>query len=162
MRTVAIETLVPATEAGAVFARICDFECYADHTDAVREVRVTTSADGALDSDWSVNFRNGVLCWSERDHIDHAARTITFTQLDGDFETFEGDWAVEPAGADVTVRFTARFDLGMPSLAAIVDPIAEQALRDNLHAILRGLLGDEVVFLDGGCETVAANAGRKP
>jgi len=155
MRTVVIETLVPAADAGTVFARICDFERYAEHTDAVREVTVSTRSDGVLDSVWSVNFRNGVLCWSERDHIDHAARTIAFTQLDGDFETFEGEWVIETAGADVTVRFAARFDLGMPSLAAIIDPIAEQALRDNLHAILRGLLGEEVVFLDGGYEAVA-------
>jgi ribosome-associated toxin RatA of RatAB toxin-antitoxin module len=158
MRTVVIEALVPAADAATVFTRICDFERYPEHTDAVREVTVTASADGMLDSEWSVNFRNGVLCWSERDHIDHAERTIAFTQLDGDFETFEGEWAVEPAGADVTVRFTARFDLGMPSLAAIIDPIAEQALQDNLHAILRGLLGEEVVFLDGGYEAVAANS----
>jgi ribosome-associated toxin RatA of RatAB toxin-antitoxin module len=166
MRTVVIETLVPAADAGAVFARICDFERYAEHTDAVREVHVTARADGLLDSEWSVNFRNGVLCWSERDHIDHAARTIAFTQLDGDFETFDGEWAIEPAGADVSVRFSARFDLGMPSLAPIIDPIAEQALQDNLHSILRGLLGAEVVFLDGdGCETsaaTAANTRRRP
>lgn len=169
MRTVVIETLVPAADAGTVFARICDFEGYAEHTDAVREVTVTSSADGLLDSEWSVNFRNGVMCWSERDHIDHDAQTITFTQLDGDFETFEGEWAVETTGADVTVRFAARFDLGIPSLAAIIDPIAEQALRDNLHAILRGLLGEDVVFLDGGgeadvagdSEAAAANARRR-
>jgi ribosome-associated toxin RatA of RatAB toxin-antitoxin module len=162
MRTVLIETLVPGADADAVFARICDFESYADHTDAVREVIVTARADGALDSEWSVNFRSGVLCWSERDHIDHTARTIVFTQLDGDFEVFEGEWAVEAAHADATVRFTARFDLGMPSLAAIIDPIAEQALQDNMHAILRGLLGDGVVFLDDSCESVASSIGRQP
>lgn len=159
MPTVVIEILVPSADADAVFDRICDFERYAEYTDSVREVTVSTRADGALDSEWSVNFRNGVLCWSERDHIDRSERTIAFTQLDGDFETFEGEWAIETAGADVTVRFTARFDLGMPTLAAIIDPIAEQALRDNLHAILRGLLGEEVVFLDGGGEAEAAVGG---
>jgi hypothetical protein len=46
----------------------------------------------------------------------------------------------------VEVEFTAVFDLGMASLAAILDPIAEQALRDSIELILRGLLGEQVSF----------------
>jgi ribosome-associated toxin RatA of RatAB toxin-antitoxin module len=166
MRTVTIETLVPAgtatVDADAVFDRISDFTRYAEYTDAVRGVTVTSRDDGAMDSQWSVNFRNGVLCWSERDWIDPANRAITFTQLDGDFERFEGSWAVAPAGPDVTVRFTASFDLGMPSLAAIIDPIAERTLQDNMHAILRGLLGPDIVFLDASCEAIGASSGGRP
>lgn len=162
MRTVTIATLVPAetaADADAVFGRISDFTRYAEYTDAVRSVTVTSRADGALDSAWSVNFRNGVLCWSERDWIDPARRAITFTQLDGDFERFEGTWSVEPAAGGVMVRFTAGFDLGMPTLAAIIDPIAERALRDNLHAILRGLLGDRIVFVDADGDERAVPVG---
>jgi ribosome-associated toxin RatA of RatAB toxin-antitoxin module len=151
MRTVVIETVVPGARGNAdadeVFAKVKDFSQYPKYTDAVREVSITTRQDGAVDSQWSVNFRNGVLCWSERDWIDDAARGIAFTQLDGDFERFEGTWQVDPTPTDVTVRFTADFDLGMPSLAAIIDPIAERALRDNMHAILRGLLGPDIEFL---------------
>jgi ribosome-associated toxin RatA of RatAB toxin-antitoxin module len=151
MRNVVIETVVPAAhgeaDADEVFAKIKDFGQYPKYTDAVREVVITTRADGAVDSQWSVNFRNGVLCWSERDWIDDATRGIKFTQLEGDFERFEGTWQVDAEAADVTVRFTADFDLGMPSLAAIIDPIAERALRDNMQAILRGLLGEDLVFL---------------
>ena len=166
MRTVVIETLVPTTagsiDADAVFAKIRDFARYPELTNAVRSVTVTSRDDGALDSEWSVNFRNGVLCWSERDWIDDADRAIRFTQQYGDFECFEGTWAVTSPTPDVTVRFTATFDLGMPSLAAIIDPIAERALRDNMHVILRGLLGDDVMFLDTGCEAVRISPGGAP
>lgn len=156
MRTVIIETLVPTASADTVFALISDFEAYPRHTDAVREVVVTSRADGAVDSEWSVNFRSGVLYWSERDDVDAAARRITFEQTDGDFESFAGEWSVEQTGTDVTVRFEARFDLGMPSLAAIIDPIAEQALTDNMHAVLRGLLGESVLFLDSAVDPAAS------
>jgi hypothetical protein len=39
------------------------------------------------------------------------------------------------------VTFDAELDMGIPSLAAIIDPIARNALRDNVLLILTGLLG---------------------
>lgn len=146
MRRVRLEALVPRTDAGTVFERISDFPRYTDYTDAVREVGVDRIGGNLMTSTWSVNFRNGVLCWSERDHIDADGLHITFEQIDGDFDRFEGGWRVAQTGDDVTVVFIAEFDLGMPSLAAIIDPIAERTLRENTEAILRGLLGEHIVF----------------
>jgi ribosome-associated toxin RatA of RatAB toxin-antitoxin module len=147
MRTVVVEGVVPdASSADAVFAGVLDFGAYAQHTNAVRSVVVTRGPDGTAESAWSVSFRNGVLAWVEQDVVDPGSRRIGFTQTEGDFETFTGEWTVVPDGATVTVRFTACFDLGMPSLAAMIDPIAEQALTDNVRAILRGLLGERVQF----------------
>jgi ribosome-associated toxin RatA of RatAB toxin-antitoxin module len=159
MRSVEIETLVPAADADAVFARVCDFTHYADYTDAVREVTVSSAVDGVICSEWSVHFRNGILCWSERDRIDAAARTITFEQVDGDFDQFNGSWSVEPAADGVRVVFAASFDLGMPSLAAIIDPIAERTLRENMQSIVRGLLGQDVVFVGDGSASLSAAEG---
>lgn len=147
MRHVEIEARVPAAQADTVFDRICDFARYPEYTDAVLGVTVTAAVDGVVESEWSVAFRNGILCWSERDHIDRQARTIVFEQLDGDFDQFTGTWSASPVGPDVRVLFTASFDLGIPSLAAIIDPIAERTLRENIQSILRGLLG-EVIFPD--------------
>lgn len=156
MRYVEIEALVPATNADLVFDRVCDFTHYTEYTNAVREVTVRPAVDGMIESEWSVYFRNGILCWSERDHIDRDARAITFEQLDGDFDQFNGTWSVEPVGDDVRVVFTASFDLGMPSLAAIIDPIAERTLRENMRLILRGLLGQDIVFVDSDSTSLSA------
>lgn len=146
MRRVRLEALVPQADAGFVFERISDFPRYADYTDAVREVRVDRTDGELVSSTWSVNFRNGVLCWSERDRIDVEGRHIAFEQITGDFDRFDGSWQVAQTGEDVTVIFVAEFDLGMPSLATIIDPIAERALRENMEAILRGLLGEGIAF----------------
>jgi len=143
MPTVTMVALVPPgmSDPDTVFSRISDFAKYADYTDAVRSVTVTGGDGIATDSDWSVNFRSGVLCWSERDWIDPVARTIVFSQLAGDFESFEGGWSVDLTPVGVAIRFTATFDLGMPSLASLVNPVAERALKDNMGSILTGLLG---------------------
>lgn len=159
MRRVRLETLVPQADARTVFDRVSDFPRYADYTDAVREIRIDRSADGLVSSTWSVNFRNGVLCWSERDQIDADRLHMAFEQIDGDFDRFAGTWQLAQTGDDTTVVFTAEFDLGMPSLAALIDPIAERALLDNMAAILRGLLGEQIVFRTESAES--ATTGRR-
>jgi ribosome-associated toxin RatA of RatAB toxin-antitoxin module len=153
MGTLITEFLVPNADADEVFEALGDFERYAEHTDAVREVRVTsvnarTTTRRTVESAWSVNFRGGVLSWAERAYLDRLGRTIRFAQTSGDFASYYGDWGVRQSGGDVTIRHTAAFDLGIPSLAAVLEPMAEQTLRGNIDTVLRGLFGASVVSLD--------------
>ncbi|NWF30233.1 SRPBCC family protein [Streptomyces sp. PKU-EA00015] len=159
MPEVTLDALIPDATAPDVFERLRDFASYPKYTDAVREVNVTDTGGDTLDSDWSVNFRNGVLCWSERDSIDEAALTIEFTQTEGDFDQFDGAWTVHghEDGA-TTIRFQARFDLGMPSLSAIIDPIACEALVEAISLILRGLLGEHITLTAPEAEPVGVTS----
>jgi ribosome-associated toxin RatA of RatAB toxin-antitoxin module len=127
------------------YARISDFACYPELTEAVREVVVhPPDPDGSVVSEWTVRFRNGLLRWTERDSFDPAALSIVFCQLAGDFASFDGSWRFAPDGPGCRVTFAARFDLGIPTLAEILDPVASAALRTNIVLILRGLLGEVV------------------
>jgi ribosome-associated toxin RatA of RatAB toxin-antitoxin module len=150
MPDVVLDAFVPDARADAVFERLSDFAAYPRFTTAVRDVSLRPLAPDTVEARWSVNFRNGVLHWTEQDTFDPAARTITFTQTDGDFETFSGSWRVEQSGRAAAVRFACTFDLGMPSLAAMIDPIASDTLVENLQLIVRGLLGDGVTFPTSG------------
>lgn len=40
------------------------------------------------------------------------------------------------------VSFHADFDMGITSLRAIIEPIAERSLRENIKLILVGVLGN--------------------
>ncbi len=122
------ETEIEPEEA---FARLCDFPKLAQLSTAVRQVEVFDE-DGRSASRWEVNFRRGVLIWSEWDEFDHAARSISFTRRDGDPVSFDGRWLVSPAPAGSRISFRVSFDLGMPTLADVVDPIAARTLRANL------------------------------
>lgn len=141
MRTVRITADLGQSAAQEAFGVLSDFERYPSLTDAVRSVTITAENEGKVASTWEVTFRSGVLRWSEEDDIDAQAMTIHFNQLEGDFAEFTGVWEVEPAAGGCTVQFIASFDLGMPSLGEIIDPIAEHALRENIAKILRGLFG---------------------
>lgn len=133
---VEIERVVAEAEPKLLFERLADFGSYAEFTEAVHEVTVREEADGRSVSDWKVQFRNGVLHWTERDEIDWAGLVIRFEQITGDFASFNGYWAVEPTPEGALVRFVADFDMGIPSLAPMLDPIAERALRDNIEQML--------------------------
>ncbi len=143
MRTVTMSLHAPDIDADEAYARISDFARYPAMTDTVRDVTVAEpDSDGSVVSDWTVRFRKGLLRWTERDMLDRSARTIAFTQLQGDFHRFEGQWRVIPNDGDGAIlAFTATFDLGMASIEALLDPIAEATLRSNILLILEGLLG---------------------
>jgi ribosome-associated toxin RatA of RatAB toxin-antitoxin module len=144
MRTVAIHLHASSIDPAESFARISDFARYPSMVDTVREVVVAEpDTDGSIRSRWTVRFRSGLLQWTERDVLDPADRTITFAQLEGDFHSFTGQWRINPmVDGGTVVVFEATFDLGMATLEAILDPIAEAALRSNIHLIVEGLLGD--------------------
>jgi ribosome-associated toxin RatA of RatAB toxin-antitoxin module len=139
MREVHIAGLVSGVGPDDVFAAVTDMARFPELCDDVREVRVEQSQ-----SSWKVKFRGGTLEWTEQDERDPAARTMSFRQIDGDFKEFDGTWHVEADGAGSTVHFTARFDLGIPALRAVVEPIAAKNLRNNLSSVLRGLFGADL------------------
>ncbi|MDX3454689.1 SRPBCC family protein [Streptomyces sp. ME02-8801-2C] len=147
MREVIVQVVTEERTARQAYDLICDFRRYPELTDKVNEVVVhPPEADGSLRSDWSVIFRNGLMRWSELDRFVPETLTVEFEQIKGDFEVFRGSWACEEregeGGGSVTVvTFRSDFDLGIPSLAEILDPVAESTLRDNILRILEGLMG---------------------
>lgn len=138
MRKVQLCVAVPA-DAGEGFEKISDFARYPELVDVVRSVSVSHSDSGSLISDWEVYFRNGILRWEESDEMDRDNLRITFAQIDGDFDEFTGFWYIEPRPEGCRVYFEADFDFGIPSLAGILDPIAERTFKETVFRIAGGL-----------------------
>ena len=141
MRTVRLQLRVPGKTASDVYETLADFERYPELSDAVRSVAVTEVSENVTVSAWEVTFRAGLLRWTEEDTFDSGARTITFRQLDGDIAVFDGSWRCVEAGPGCEVLFCARLDMGIPSLADALEPIAARTLVDNVASIVRGLVG---------------------
>ncbi|GEM34964.1 SRPBCC family protein [Nocardia neocaledoniensis] len=140
MPTVSLSRRIENIDADIVFTQLKDLDSYPEIADGVQKVEVRWDADGAAaTSDWEVKFRDGALRWTERDFFDAEARTYSFTQVAGDLVAFEGRWQVQADGADTVVSFAAEFDLGMPSLAAMLDPIAGRALHDNIEELMTAI-----------------------
>jgi ribosome-associated toxin RatA of RatAB toxin-antitoxin module len=141
MRTVCLRLHVPHKSASDVYQTLADFERYPDLSDAVQNVAVTEVSENLTVSRWEVTFRAGLLCWTEEDTFDPSALSITFRQLEGDIAVFDGSWECVDAVPGSEILFAARLDMGIPSLADALEPIAVRTLIDNIVSIVRGLVG---------------------
>ena len=141
MRSVRLRLHVPHKSASDVYAALADFERYPILCDAVRGVAVTEVSGNRTVSRWEVTFRAGLLRWTEEDTFDPGALSITFCQLEGDIAVFDGSWTCVDAAQGSEVLFSARLDMGIPSLADALEPIAARTLIDNIASIVRGLTG---------------------
>jgi len=149
MRTVLLRLHVPHKPASDVYQTLADFERYPELSDAVRSVAVTQVSENVTVSDWEVTFRAGLLRWTEQDTFDPGALSITFRQLEGDAAVFDGSWQCADAAPGSEIVFSARLDMGIPSLADALEPIAVRTLISNIVSIVRGLVGQaELVASD--------------
>jgi ribosome-associated toxin RatA of RatAB toxin-antitoxin module len=128
----------PAADAWRAVTRLED---YADYMENVESVTVLgTTGTGARVSEWSVLLKGSVLEWVEEDELDESTRTMTFHQISGDLDEFEGHWRVDDAGDGTSVVvFSVDFEIGIPLLADMLNPVASKALRENSEHMLRAI-----------------------
>src|SRR6516164_1378672 len=149
MRTVRLRLHVPRKSASDVYATLADFERYPQLCEAVKNVTVTDVSERLTVSQWEVAFRAGLLRWTEEDILDPSALTITFHQLEGDIAVFDGSWRCVDAAHGSEVLFSATLDMGIPSLADALEPIAARTLIANIVSIVRGLVGSAELVASG-------------
>ena len=148
MRQVEVKAIVANLAPSDIYPIICDFNRYPEQSEAVRSVVMLEENDKRSLSSWEVNFRQGILRWVEEDRFYPDTTTIEFEQTEGDAEHFAGKWVISPTEAGSQIDFIAAFDMGIPSLSELIEPIAEQALKENIKSILLGLIPSPIEFCD--------------
>ena len=130
MRTVHLIFLIPDRSAQQVYERLSAFERYPDLCDAVQSVHIRSGdvADISV-SEWEVKFRAGLLRWIEEDTFDRDRHQISFRQLEGDMALFEGFWRCDAVDGATELVFSSTLDMGIPSLADALEPIAVRTFR---------------------------------
>jgi ribosome-associated toxin RatA of RatAB toxin-antitoxin module len=156
MPRVLVRAIVEGFDEATALGLVTDYARWAGASDSVREVRVERDGDGWSTSYWEVVFRGGVMKWSERDHIKLDERIETFELIEGDPHRWSGHWTVAPAGGgSCALEMDADFDLGMPSLSHVLDPIAVEALEDAVASVVAGLFG-EATRVEFGARSIDA------
>jgi ribosome-associated toxin RatA of RatAB toxin-antitoxin module len=124
-----------------VWETVIDVEKYQDTMDTVRSVRIVEQRDDRVRrAAWSVLLKGSILEWEEEEHLDPEAHRIGFRQLSGDLEHFDGRWALDEIGPErTTVLFEVVFEIGIPLLAEMLNPVAQRSLQENCTEMLRGI-----------------------
>lgn len=123
------------------WAAVVDVQGYPDCMESVDSVEIVDQRDDEhRTTAWSVRLKGSVLQWTETELIDHRARRFDFEQVSGDLGEFVGHWAVrpEPDGGS-TVSLHVDFDIGIPLLAQMLNPVAADALRESAVQMLSAL-----------------------
>ena len=144
MKKVTVQFLINQPDAD-VYETISDLSQYQVHAEAVNKVEVTNTGLNSCHSTWEVKFRDGILKWSENDIFIPEHKQIDFYQTKGDLAIFNGSWKAIKLNKNSTyLLFTATLDLGLPQLESLLEPIAEQALVENITSIVNGLFKNNV------------------
>jgi ribosome-associated toxin RatA of RatAB toxin-antitoxin module len=138
-----VEATVAGRDPAAIVDALADFESYVGHSDTIRSIEVKESEGAEIVSEWEVEFRGGVIAWSERDVVDRDAGEIRFSQIEGDSDVWEGSWRVEARDGACDVTYSVEYDMGIPSLADQLNPLAAGALYEVVTAVVGGMFGDD-------------------
>ncbi|MET9431577.1 MULTISPECIES: SRPBCC family protein [unclassified Streptomyces] len=163
MRSIHFHLKLPTGDGPAAFDAVVDFTRYPSLSPDVRSVVTQEAATPGepRTSDWVMNFRRGLMSWTERERLDRDRLRAEFAQLDGDFEDFRGVWQLIPGTGGVEVMLDVTYDFGVESLVGIMDPIAERVIKRSTLRVLTGLFG-EVEVLAGGEALVDFPAAGSP
>lgn len=141
MPTVTINRKIPGSSPQEVFEQLRDIERLPELTPRVSRVEMTVAADGSVTSEWEVFLRGGIMRWIESDEFDDRNLRYGFRQLEGDLASFDGYWQVSDESGDALIELYVDFDLGMPSLAEMLNPVAARELEDAMDEVLTALTG---------------------
>ena len=123
-----------------VWRLVRDVEAYPEYMENVETVAVTAD-DGAGHREvaWSVLLKGSVLEWQQSETVFAEQFRIEFQQLDGDLDRFDGYWQLDDVDGATEAELLVDFEIGVPLLAAMLNPVAERALEDNSKAMLLAL-----------------------
>ncbi len=105
----------------------------------LESVKVLEQGEGYTITDWWAKVDGRDFKWQEKDVFDEENLTITYQQTAGDLKKFEGQWsfAEEPGGTKVTL--TVDFEMGIPMLAGLLNPILKKKVKSNSEAMLEAI-----------------------
>jgi len=124
-----------------VWDLLLDLESYEESMDNVRWTRlVGADNEHTRRAEWSVLLKGSILEWEEEESLDHDAHKVVFKQLRGDLEFFDGYWSLEELGSNEThAHFEVVFEIGIPMLAEMLNPVAQRSLQESCFEMLRGI-----------------------
>jgi ribosome-associated toxin RatA of RatAB toxin-antitoxin module len=149
-QVVQVEGKHPELDPRRTFSVLRNFESHVQFSEVVRSVRVEPLPDGGRCSHWEVAFRDGILCWTQRDEFDEDRLTASYTLIAGDPAALEGQWSVHPDNGGCRVVFRSEFDLGIGSLSELLDPLAARILRETVSTQMSEIFGPGFVIEPNG------------
>ena len=119
---------------------IADVEAYPRLMSHVRSLKIVEEGEGYRITDWEIDCKGFIMRWTEREESDRAKLRVDYRQIRGDMEVFEGFWQLRDLGGGRSeVTLSVHFEIGVPMLAEMLNPVAERAIRENSRKMLESI-----------------------
>jgi ribosome-associated toxin RatA of RatAB toxin-antitoxin module len=132
--------------ADVVWASLIDILAYPNYLDDIRTVEILSQDGDTRVSRWTVLLKGSEMTWTEEETLNHEDLVLEFVQTEGDLADYRGRYVLTPLDGATHVEMYVEFDIGIPELAEMLNPVAEKALEESLRATLDYVArrGDEV------------------
>jgi coenzyme Q-binding protein COQ10 len=135
-----VETTIRiAAPVAVVYELAKEQERFPEFMPDVESVTVLERGKGRAVSRWKTLVEEAPIEWTEEDLFDDAVPSIRYRLLEGDLDTFEGEWHFVQEGAETEIRLTVEYDFGVPTLAELIGPTLEKKVRENSRMMLDAL-----------------------
>jgi len=144
MPLVEVAEVIPAP-VQRVWDVVNDVESYPRLMEHVQTLQVLERGPAYRLTEWVCDLKGCVMRWVEREEFDRENYRVEYHQLEGDLAAFEGFWQLEALSESATrVTLSVLFDIGIPMLSEMLNPVAERAVRDNSRNMLLSISSEAV------------------
>lgn len=139
---------MPFVEVSEKFNDVCGAEVYQVIKDMERyplfmpdliSVEILSREENSTITAWKSKVNGMEFSWVEKDYFDDANRCIDYEQIEGDLKKFSGRWTVVEKSHEIFVTLRVEFDLGVPMLAEMINPLLKKTICDNCDKMMIGI-----------------------
>jgi coenzyme Q-binding protein COQ10 len=134
-----VTTIVIDAPAALVYELAKDQERFPQFMPDVESVTVVERHADRVLTRWKTLIEDAPIEWLEEDRFDDAEQRIVYKLLEGDLDTFEGEWRFLPDPGGTLVSLDVTYDFGVPTLAELIGPTLEKKVRENAESMLAAL-----------------------
>jgi ribosome-associated toxin RatA of RatAB toxin-antitoxin module len=134
-----VTTIVIDAPAALVYELAKDQERFPQFMPDVESVTVVERFPDRVLTRWKTLIEDAPIEWLEEDRFDDAQLHIGYKLLEGDLDTFEGEWRFHQDPGGTLVSLDVTYDFGVPTLAELIGPTLEKKVRENAQMMLAAL-----------------------
>lgn len=116
-----------------------NMEAYPKFMENVNDVKIIDRGENFTITSWDTNVDGRAFKWKEKDMLDEVTPKIQYYQISGDLKKFQGEWRFDEENNQTKVTLTVDFELGIPMLATLLNPILKKKVRINSEAMLQAI-----------------------
>lgn len=146
MPTISVKETV-SKDLSSLWKMIVDVSSYPKYMTPISSVRILESNGTVEMVEWEALLKGSIVRWTGIETRFPEQHRIQFCQTEGDFERFAGYWQLKAVSAKTSeVEFFVDFEMGVPSLREMLNPVIERAITENSQSMIRSLDTNSLIF----------------